>query len=243
LDTAPKEIPTLKQWRIERNTIDGSTRVVGLRQHQDGTNDWNFTTGPIKNPYAEIVYGKVVEDNKGNRYFLFDSTKENEQKSYRFLHYDDNGNEYFQKYQADVKIPILWPPDVNSQQALIAREKLSAVDSGLTVRDVLERYNITLQFGSCLQMPRLLYGSKENTDFTSMAPNGFHDKDFVTLRYRWHSQKGNFEANKYQKTMIDVSIVPMDMFKDMEAYYNIHQPLKSYCPLDIPSYSLLCFAW
>lgn len=125
-------------------------------------------------------------------------------------------------------------PPVNPQRALIAPEKMQAVDS---VKDVLERSNKTLQFGNCLLMPRLLWIQREHRFYFIQAPNGFHDKDFVTLRYRWHSQKRNFVPNKYQKTMTDVSIVPMDMFEDMEAYYNIHQRCKSYCPLDIPSYS------
>jgi hypothetical protein len=130
----------------------------------------------------------------------------------------------------------LWPPHVNSQQALKARKDLSAVDSKVTVRDVLERYSKILQFASCLQMPRLLYGSKESANSTSTASIGFHDKDFVTLKYQWHSQKENFDTNKYQKTMIDVSRVPMNHLEDKQAH-NIHRPLVYFCRADTPRYS------
>jgi hypothetical protein len=190
---------------------DGIYRVSGqiCNDTYTGTSDGrSHVSFPIEPKFLHLVKpGHVIKDAQYQHYFI-----ENNQ--------------------------LLWPPHVNSQQALKAHEDLSAVDSKVTVRDVLERYSKILQFGSCLQMPRLLYGSKESANSTSMAPIGFHDKDFVTLKYQWHSQKGNFDTNKfkYQKTMIDVSRVPMNHLEDKQAH-NIHRPLVYFCRADTPRYS------
>ena len=71
-----------------------------------------------------------------------------------------------------------------------------------------------------------------------MAPDGFADNDFVTLRYRWHAIK-EAHANKFQKAIIDVSRIAMHNLKD-EAE-NIHVPLKYFCRKDPPRYSTSFF--
>jgi hypothetical protein len=88
-------------------------------------------------------------------------------------------------------------------------------------------------------MPRLLYGSYEEDDEKprwNADPVRFEDKDFVTLRYKGHAIKGVFDVNKYPKTIIDVSRVPMSTF-DGKAF-EIHRPLTKFCRKDPPRYSL-----
>ena len=148
--------------------------------------------------------------------------------------YDTNGKVYYIQREN-----YLWSPHLASHELLEIRQRLPTVDSGKTVLDVLvtemqrlgSYANETL--GPCLAMPRVLYGSMEddknnvaNSDWKDMAPTGFKDDDFMTLRYRWHSLPDT-RVNKYQKTIIDVSRIPRKSLKG-EAE-NIHTPIKSYC--------------
>lgn len=303
LDEAPAGIPTLKHWKIEHAVIDGRRRaLLSGKLEQDGKNDTAVTTEPIKSPDADILYGNVVEDDKGSRYFLYDDSLEYQDPTKilsqapigiptitdvqldstfhvggriyndtydgkpdgslvgfaldpNFAHHVKAGHiikgaNVLQYYFIE-NDQLLWPPHVSGQQAVAARKGLPAANSGVTVRDVLESHRERLRFGSCLQMPRLLYGSKESIDIVKdtahdtndtsiLTPTGFQDRDFVTMRYLWHGKKGNFETNKYQKTMIDVSHVPMDDLKDKKAL-NIHRPLKYFCRADLPRYSTSLF--
>lgn len=142
----------------------------------------------------------------------------------------------------------LWPPHLSPEQSMAIRRRLPSLDdSKTTILDVLESESQILgdyakeTIGPCLSMPRLLYGSHENlTDksWTEMAPDGFADADFVTLRFRWHAVK-EAHANKFQKAMVDVSRLRMDAFGG-EAE-NIHVPLKYYCRKDPPRYSVSYF--
>ncbi len=66
--------------------------------------------------------------------------------------------------------------------------------------------------GSCLAMPRVLFGVREDEgDANDALPEGFTDSDFVTLRYHWHVKREDLETNKFQKTIIDVSRLPMNI--------------------------------
>ena len=129
------------------------------------------------------------------------------------------------------------------------RKRLPSVGEGGTILDVLEKEMTNFgdyghkTIGPCLSMPRLLYGSRESSrnndpSWEDMAPDGFMDDDFVTQRYRWHA-KAEALANKFQKTIVDVSRLQMDSFRG-EAE-NIHVPLKYYCRKDPPRYSVSFF--
>ncbi|KAL7525338.1 hypothetical protein ACHAXR_002224, partial [Thalassiosira sp. AJA248-18] len=119
---------------------------------------------------------------------------------------------------------------------------------GKTILDVLENeaiifgeYYANETIGPCLSMPRLLYGSYEDRSdpsWVDMAPEGFDDDDFVTLRYRWHTIK-EAKANKFQKAIVDVSRLPMHSLGG-EAE-NIHVPLNYHCRRDPPRYSVSFF--
>lgn len=144
---------------------------------------------------------------------------------------DVNGKQFYVERDT-----MLWPPHLSTLQLMGIRKRLPTVASGATVLDVInnemralgaEYANETI--GPCLCMPRLLYGSREEADnptWKSMAPGGFEDGDFVTLRFRWHSLPDN-RVNKYQKTIIDVSRIPKKGLKG-EAE-NIHTPVKHFC--------------
>jgi len=141
----------------------------------------------------------------------------------------------------------LWPPYLSSEELMSIRKRLPAVGEGKTILDVLE--SETENFGTfaeetigpCLSMPRLLYGYREDRSdpsWVDMAPEGFADDHFVTLRYRWHAIKEAY-ANKFQKAIVDVSRLRMESFGG-EAE-NIHVPLKYYCRKDPPRYSVSYF--
>lgn len=134
---------------------------------------------------------------------------------------------------------FLWPPHLSTRQLVDIRRRLPTVADGKTILDVLndERQRLEAEYanetiGPCLCLPRLLYGSREAKDDKSLrsqhnlTPQGFHHDDFVTLRYKWHSLPDN-RVNKYQKTMIDVSRIPMKALKGEAP--NIHTPVKDYC--------------
>lgn len=130
---------------------------------------------------------------------------------------------------------MLWPPHLSSKESMGIRRRLPSVGDGKTILDVIEsemkRFGdfSSETIGPCLSMPRILYGSHEDRSDPSwqpMAPEGFSDDDFVTLQYRWHAIK-EARANKFQKTIVDVSRLPMGSF-DGEAE-NIHVPVKYHC--------------
>jgi len=72
-----------------------------------------------------------------------------------------------------------------------------------------------------------------------MAPHPFNDEDFVTLRYRWHTERGAFNGNKYPKTLIDVTRVSEEDIGIKAP--SIHNPIEKYCIPDPPHYSLSLF--
>lgn len=150
----------------------------------------------------------------------------------------------------------LWPRRPRAADALRARLRLPSVgDANATVLNVLNGEARVLGsggrdgwLGPCLSMPRLLYGSREDDDDGAggeqppppAAPEGFSARDFATLRYRWHASKGQFEASKYPKTLIDVSRIPEEALRKKKAL-NIHRPLTYYCRKDPPRYVLSLF--
>jgi hypothetical protein len=64
-----------------------------------------------------------------------------------------------------------------------------------------------------------------------MAPYGFYDADFVTLKYRWRALKNKVFVNRWQKTIIDVSRIPMnDLVRSFGM--TVHLPLPKHCESD-----------
>lgn len=171
--------------------------------------DWKIGDKKRRNFYG----GHLFTDTKGRKYFM-----ENEHK--------------------------FWPPHYLTKYSMAARARLPSVDDGTTVLDVLkaeakEDY-VKGALGPCLSIPRLLYGSREDeTKNSTAAPEGFDEKDFVTLRYRYHAPKGEFEASKFGKTIIDVSRVPIKSLQTKAL--NIHRPLTYYCRKDPMRYSVSLF--
>lgn len=157
---------------------------------------------------------------------------------------DLNGQPYYVERDT-----MLWPPHLSTAQLTDIRKRLPTVSEGKTVLDVINHEMQALgeeyakeTIGPCLAMPRVLYGSMEgshDTSWKTMAPDGFHDGDFMTLRYRWHSLPDN-RVNKYQKTIIDVSRIRNQKLKG-EAN-NIHTPVLPYCRAkQPPRYSVSFF--
>ena len=140
---------------------------------------------------------------------------------------------------------MLWPPYINPAQWLEMRRRLPPSGSGRTILDVLNAELAKLgdfgaeTLGPCLSIPRLLFGSKDSrlddgSGYAPLAPPGFRDEDYVTLRYRYHALKEG-HVNKYQKAIVDVSRIPVDYFGG-EAE-SIHIPIKYHCRRDPPRWS------
>ena len=129
---------------------------------------------------------------------------------------------------------MLWPPQLSSKESMEMRHRLPTVGDGNTILEVIESEMDRLgdyavdTIGPCLAMPRLLFGPHEDKNDAArkdVAPKGFANDDFVTLRYRWHAMK-EAKANRYQKTIVDVSRLREDSFSG-EAE-NIHVPVNRY---------------
>ena len=78
-------------------------------------------------------------------------------------------------------------------------------DRHKTIHDILKSKR---EVEPCFTFTRQLYGAKEDYNHSiwiDMAPTGFDDTDFVTLKYRWRALKNKVFTNRWQKTIVDVS--------------------------------------
>ena len=142
-------------------------------------------------------------------------------------------------YYVEREIALL-PPQLNTRWAIEARRRLPSIGNDATIQDVLEdvfRDGYAREaLGSCLAMPRVLFGPREDeVDPKDASPEGFANSDFVTLRYHWHAKREDLETNKFQKTIIDVSRLPTNILYSKAR--NIHVPLNYYCRVTPPRYS------
>jgi hypothetical protein len=104
----------------------------------------------------------------------------------------------------------------------------STVDKHKTIRDILKSHE---PLDPCHTFTRQLYGAKEDFNgsiWKDVAPFGFDDTDFVTLRYRWRAQKNKVFVNRWQKTIIDVSRIPLQDLK--RQVHTVHLPYPTHCP-------------
>lgn len=214
MSKAPKDIPTLKD---------------------------SFMNGTIL--YAAIYNDKLHGKKDGSRVKIHTNWREPPVRVINHmggqLMRSDRGTYYLEREQS------LWPPLLSSENLTSIRERLPMVGVGKTVRDVLSSEEKLFgavakeTIGPCLSMPRLLYGSHENQNdpsWVDMAPEGFVDGDFVTLRYRWHAKKDAFEGNLFPKVIVDVSRMTM-----RGKAYNIHTPWPRHCRIFPPRYSSSIF--
>ena len=104
-------------------------------------------------------------------------------------------------------------------------------DKHETIHDILKHKG---EIEPCFSFTRQLYGAKEDYNssiWRDMAPHGFDDTDFVTLKYRWRADKKKVYVNRWQKTIIDVSRIPLkDLVRD--SYMTVHLPLPTHCKKD-----------
>ena len=197
-EQVPQNVPTIKKPNVRENTLHGTIdgELVEIQTN------WRKPTDPqvlsLLLPSAPIEI-KTIHGGHMMRGL--------------------NGKQYYVERDT-----MLLPPHLSSQQSMAIKKRLPTVgdDDGKTTLDVLnsemqalgaEYANETI--GPCLCMPRVLYGSQEDQDhpsWESMAPEGFDDDDFVTLRYQWHSLPDN-RVNKYQKTIIDMIRIPRKLLK------------------------------
>ena len=120
------------------------------------------------------------------------------------------------------------------EERMIARTRLPNNEMwNVTVMEVLTdqvRYNISWWELPCLVIPRIQYGSSEETDLSKLyrgIPEGFDPKKFNTLRFfRHHSNaiKGNLW---HGKALVDVSRIPVKLFT--RPALSIHNPVGMYC--------------
>jgi hypothetical protein len=82
----------------------------------------------------------------------------------------------------------------------------------------------------CISMPRLLFGSKEDTtttdpDRVSQIPKPFHPTKFETLRWKYHSDYDNdLKLNGKPKVILDLSAIPSKSNFLEEGVFSIHRP-------------------
>jgi len=148
-----------------------------------------------------------------------------------------NGQSYY--VQRDT---YLLPHHLSSLESLEIRTRLPKIDSGKTIYEVLssemEALYANETIGPCLALPRLLFGSLEDrnhSEWKSMAPNGFNDDDFATVRFRWHALPDIGFGRILQKNIVDVSRIPRkstnggaDGLVDY-IFKNIHTPVTHFC--------------
>ena len=202
MENPPRSVPVLKNTFIDndRGVLRGNIYDDYFTNHRDGELveiKTNCREPPIN---ISILGGHMINSLDGKSFYV----------------------------QRDT---LLCPPMLSAKESLDIRQRLPHVGNGKTILDVLQAEMSRLgdyaldTIGPCLAMPRLLYGSHEDEFTTHMAPDGFDDSNFVTLRYRWHAVK-EAEINKYQKAIIDVSRVAESLLRG-EAE-SIHVPLNPY---------------
>ncbi len=142
---------------------------------------------------------------------------------------------------------MIIPMNIDANDASEARMRLSNLGENVTILEAIKKERNT-KFGKqmfkrpCLSIPRLLYGSKESkgdVDWIAMAPEGFQDEDFVTLRYRWHAMKGNPSEKVWGKVILDLSRIPVEDLTG--AAKSIHRPLQRQCLADPTSFTVSLF--
>jgi hypothetical protein len=125
-----------------------------------------------------------------------------------------------------------WGEDGNANVQNVKNNTFSS-NKHKTIEDILKSQEI--EVSPCLPFTRHLYSSKEETkDYEFMAPLGFHDEDFVTLRYRWRAKKDKIFVNRWQKTIIDVSRISEQDIAG--GGVSIHAPLYNWCPAETKVY-------
>ena len=82
----------------------------------------------------------------------------------------------------------------------------------------------------CISLPRLLFGSIEDSHGPSVAPIGYNQSRFESLRWKYHSDFDDSSLNKQPKVIMDVSAIsPVDkMFVDGRVF-SIHRPSQELC--------------
>ena len=98
-----------------------------------------------------------------------------------------------------------------------------------SIFEMLEDLMHPMTSTGCISMHRLMFGFKESNfnQVQNMVPPGFNGSDFITLRFRYHTELTNKNFNKVGKCMIDLSRV--DESKFVPAEINAHRPIKSRC--------------
>jgi len=107
-----------------------------------------------------------------------------------------------------------------------------------TVSRLLHELQESKQVASpCVGLPRLLFGTKEDSKGDSEAvahgsllPEiGVAPTDFMTLRWRWHAGNDN-RLNRAGKALVDLSRIPNGLL--LLDNVNAHRPIKQLCTND-----------
>jgi len=122
-----------------------------------------------------------------------------------------------------------WGEDSNGGAYNPTNNSAPGVRMHKTIRDIIISQGTV---DPCLPISRLLFGAKEayNSNWKDMAPTGFDDFDFVTLRFRSRAMKKKVYVNRWQKTVIDVSRIPLEDLQQQTEDSSIHLPLPKHCP-------------
>jgi len=137
-----------------------------------------------------------------DEYLTYNSIADNE-RFYTRLSSNDPNSSYMLK--DDPSLDLI---SKESRDCMVARTRLPKHIVDKTVGQFIlnEANNIPWNSSKCIVLPRLLFGVKEeNLNLLNRGvPTGFDVKNFTTIRYFWHAQKGSYD-NKAGKTLADVS--------------------------------------
>ena len=81
---------------------------------------------------------------------------------------------------------------------------------------------------ACITIPRLRIGNFEddNTTTKKLSPPNFHDKDFLTYRYRYRAGLHDRKTNRNPKSILQLQRISNFSRKETDA----HLPVRSVCP-------------
>jgi len=130
---------------------------------------------------------------------------------------------------------------VNYKVGLKWESSVPQIDQPGSVAAALERLSISnkgnspsgssppwesLKSSPCIPLPRLRFVSQEDNPSESTTNNRPSSNKYLTQHYLGHARGDDFNKNKISKTVIDLSLIPID---DIVGVDSIHMPIRKYC--------------
>ena len=97
------------------------------------------------------------------------------------------------------------------------------------VLNIARSNNVSMYTEPCIAVPRLIYGSYEESIQRNVRNNStihFDYQDFATYRWIWRSRK----KDGSNKAIVDLSRVNSSVLATLEDTRSVHRPITAYCP-------------